>query len=274
MTQLIIFTDLDGTLLDHATYSYDKALTALEAVRLHCIPLIICSSKTKTEIEHYRRRLGNTDPFISENGGGIFLPKGYFGSKELASALPTEPGDNYDLIRLGARYPDIRRAFEELRNEGFPIRGFGDMTTEEVSAVTSLNSDEAAMAKARDFDEPFLFSGDDESTERLHAAIRSKGFTVTQGQFYHMLGESDKGKAVSILKGFFERRFGKVYAVALGDSPNDLSMLEAVDYPVAVQKPDGRCDPRLMLPSLVKADGIGPVGWNSTVLSLIRDFAG
>ncbi len=274
MTRLIIFTDLDGTLLDHATYSYDKALPALETVRLHRIPLIICSSKTKTEIELYRRRIGNTDPFVSENGGGIFLPKGYFGSNELPSGLLVETGDDYALIRLGARYSDIRRAVEELRNDGFPIRGFGDMTTEEVSAVTNLNPNEAAMAKVRDFDEPFLFTGDDESTARLHAAIRNKGFTVTQGRFHHILGESDKGRAVSIVKGLFERRFGKVYAVALGDSPNDLPMLEAADYPVAVQKPDGRCDPRLTVPSLVKADGIGPAGWNSAILSLIQNFSG
>ncbi len=78
MKKLIIFTDLDGTLLDYSTYSFEAAIPALQLLKEKNIPLIICSSKTGKEIEHYRKKLGNTHPFISENGGGIFIPKGYF----------------------------------------------------------------------------------------------------------------------------------------------------------------------------------------------------
>jgi mannosyl-3-phosphoglycerate phosphatase len=79
MKKPIIFTDLDGTLLDYSTYSFEKALPALQLLKEKDIPLIICSSKTKKEIEYYRKKLDNHHSFISENGGGIFIPKGYFG---------------------------------------------------------------------------------------------------------------------------------------------------------------------------------------------------
>ena len=78
MKKLIIFTDLDGTLLDHKTYSFENAFEALQAIKEKNIPLIICSSKTRSEIEYYREKLSNNHPFVSENGGGIFLPEGYF----------------------------------------------------------------------------------------------------------------------------------------------------------------------------------------------------
>ena len=86
---LVIFTDLDGTLLD-AAYSFLPAAPALEAVRRTSVPLVICSSKTRREIESYRIRLGNHDPFIAENGGAVYVPEGYFpaaGSAETAGRL-------------------------------------------------------------------------------------------------------------------------------------------------------------------------------------------
>jgi HAD superfamily hydrolase (TIGR01484 family) len=75
--QLIIFTDLDGTLLD-SDYSFRKALPALKMIKAEAVPLVLCSSKTKMEIEQIRKKMTNSYPFISENGGGIYVPKGYF----------------------------------------------------------------------------------------------------------------------------------------------------------------------------------------------------
>jgi mannosyl-3-phosphoglycerate phosphatase len=81
MNKVIIFTDLDGTLLDYDTYSFEKALPALQLLRERDIPLIISSSKTAKEVVFYREQLENDHPFISENGGGIFIPKDYFKSE-------------------------------------------------------------------------------------------------------------------------------------------------------------------------------------------------
>ena len=75
---LVVFSDLDGTLLDHDTYSFDAARPALERLRVDGVPLILCTSKTRAEIAPLRRALGNTHPFISENGGAVFIPAGYF----------------------------------------------------------------------------------------------------------------------------------------------------------------------------------------------------
>src|SRR5512143_2726927 len=78
MTTTVIFTDLDGTLLHPKTYSFTEALPALELIRERGIHLVLCSSKTRAEIEVYRKRLHNEAPFIVENGGAIFVPVGYF----------------------------------------------------------------------------------------------------------------------------------------------------------------------------------------------------
>lgn len=268
MKKIIIFTDLDGTLLDHSGYSFEAALPALGLVKERDIPLVICSSKTRREIEHYRNKLHNTHPFISENGGGIFIPEDYFQLRIQYPGNILEAEAGFMTIRLGAKYSDLRKALQELRADGFAVKGFGDMTPEEVSAATGLSRDEAEMAKDRDFDEPFVVTGPVDE-KHLIAAIKDKGFNCTQGQFYHILGNSDKGRAVSILTDLYRKQSGDTVTIAIGDSPNDIPMLEMADHPVIVRKYDGEYDSRINVRGMVKADGIGPTGWNRTVTELL-----
>lgn len=267
MKKVIIFTDLDGTLLDAHNYSFKKALPTLRLLREEGIPLVICSSKTRVEIEEYRRRLKNRHPFISENGGGIFIPRNYFKIKELESEVDEEGG--YLVVRLGKPYHELRRAVAELRLEGFDIKGFGDMSVKEISALTGLRLSEARLAKKRDFDEPFIFKGSAAKLKTLRARIKLMGLNITQGEFFHLMGSADKGGAVEILKGLYIREFGDIATAAIGENLNDLEMLERVDYPIIVKKPDGRHDRRIRLENLIKADGVGPEGWNKAVKELL-----
>ena len=47
----IIFTDLDGTFLNHDNYSFQESQEALEKIEQQRIPLIFTTSKTKIEVE-------------------------------------------------------------------------------------------------------------------------------------------------------------------------------------------------------------------------------
>lgn len=272
MKRPVLFTDLDGTLLDARTYSFDAALPALRLLGRLDIPLVICSSKTRVEIEYYRGKLGNRDPFSPENGGAVFIPRGYFPD----DAQVPVPGDEaeeygYRVIRLGASYRDLRRALMELREEGFDVRGFGDMYPEEIASATGLPIKEAVMAGMREFDEPFFLTGGEDGREKLVTAVKEKGFTITKGLFYHILGASDKGRAVSILIEMYRKHCGDILAIALGDSPNDLSMLRSVERPVIVEKHGGGYDPRLAAENFEQAEGAGPEGWNLAVIKLLKE---
>ncbi len=76
--QRLIFTDLDGTLLDHDNYSYEPAANLLEKLNNIGIPVIPTTSKTRSEVLPLRRAINNEHPFITENGAGIYIPKDYF----------------------------------------------------------------------------------------------------------------------------------------------------------------------------------------------------
>jgi len=264
MAQLVIFTDLDGTVLDADTYSFEKALSALQLVRERNIPLIFVSSKTRAELEVWRRRLDNRHPFISENGGGIFIPQGYF-------PFPVEgvPRNGYQLISLGMSYEIIRKRFINLRQKlGLAVRGFGDMTDREVAELTGLSPADAVLAKERDFCEPFLFK--ENPDERFMQEIEREGLRWTQGRFFHIMGDHHKGRAVEILTRLYTQHYKAVTTIGVGDSLNDLPFLLTVDHPVLVKKKNGKYDERINLPGILRANGAGPEGWNEAVMKLLE----
>lgn len=266
---LIVYTDLDGTLLDHETYSFHPAKDALELLEEKGIPLVICTSKTRAEIEFVRKLLGNSEPFISENGGGVFIPEGYF-----------NPGFGYDrvvkhyeVIELGTRSEVLVDTLKEISLEtGTRIKGFSDMSASELSDLTGLDEHTARLSQIRDYSEPFLIYGDEKETETVIEKINLKGYRYTRGgRFHHILGENDKGKAVRILTDIYKKELGVVKTLGLGDSLNDLPMLKEVDIPILVQKPGGGYDSAVSVDNIIYADAPGPYGWNSEILKLFMN---
>ncbi|HEY0664480.1 MAG TPA: DUF4147 domain-containing protein [Gallionella sp.] len=263
MSKTIIITDLDGTLLDAARYSFEPALPALKLVRASGIPLILCSSKTRAEMEVVRTQLGNDHPFIVENGGGLFIPQGYFTDTPGAADC-----GGYRLVAFGTPYAEIRRGFIALRDAlGARVRGFGDMTADEVSALTGLGLEDARRAQQRDFDEPFVF--DSVPDAGFLRGIAQAGLNWTEGRLFHLMGSHDKGRAVSLLKSLYVKHCGATLSIGLGDSLNDLPLLQAVDRPVLVRRDDGGRDARIAVPCLIETQRPGPAGWNEVVLRLL-----
>ena len=74
----LVVSDLDGTLLHQETYSFDEALPGIASLKERQIPVILVSSKTRAEIEPIREALGLEDPFVVENGGAAYIPRGAF----------------------------------------------------------------------------------------------------------------------------------------------------------------------------------------------------
>ncbi len=269
--RILILTDLDGSLLDTTTYSYEAATNALSAIQTMGAVLILVSSKTRSEMEPLRLRLDNHHPFIVENGGALFIPKGSF-SFPLEQAAPS--GD-YEVVEIGIPYARLRTALKEISQElGCRLQGFGDLSLEEVSQLTGLSPADTLLATRREYDEPFVVEGNGVAWNRLLAAAEARRLRCTRGgRFYHLTGGNDKGIASRWLIAWYTRRAQQegdtLITIGIGDSLNDLPMLAAVDYPILVRKPDGSYDPDVQLPHLTRAEGVGPVGWNRSLMDLL-----
>jgi mannosyl-3-phosphoglycerate phosphatase len=266
---IAVFTDLDGSLLDHDTYSFENARPALERIRNQGIPLVFTSSKTRPEIEMLQTAMGIREPFIVENGAAVFFPEGYR-SWRVRGGIPQPP---YRVIRLGAIYRDIRRFVLAVR-PAFDIRGFGDLTAEDIERLSGLSPVQAALAKRREFTEPFLM-GDDSRLSDLRSVAEANGFSITRGgRFYHLMGAGqDKGVAVRRAAAVIVGNAGpRLRTIGLGDSANDIAMLQSVDIPVLIPHPDGSYED-LELTGLKKARHPGSRGWNDMLLELLGALA-
>jgi len=264
--QLIVFSDLDGTLLDATNYSYEPALPAIKVLQENDIPLVFCTSKTRAEIEPLRKKLDNIHPFIVENGGAIYIPHGYFSGQ---GNFDREDED-YLIIELGTPYAQIRKALERMQLEtGERIRGFGDLTDKEVALFCDFSEEDARRAKQREYDEPFFLEDKNHLPEIAKLADQENLQITEGGRFFHLMGRNDKGRAVRKLREFYDREGGPNTAIGIGDSLNDLPLLESVDYPILVQKPGGQYNRLNSLRNLSQAPGIGPSGWREAVIEIL-----
>jgi len=263
--RIVIFTDLDGTLLDYYTYSCKVVVPLVARLRRAGVAIVFCSSKTRAEQEVYRQRLGLDSPFIVEDGGAIFVEKGYF-------SFPYEYHrviNNYQVIELGMPYREIRRILKEVREKSnLAFQGFGDMDASQVASLTGLDLASARLARKREYEETLNLTGSEQEIRLILGRIEEAGLSWSKGsRFYSVTGGNNKGIATRILIGLFNRKLGKIKTIGIGDSPNDEPMLAEVDIPVLVKKPDSYWE-QVEIPDLYRVEGLGPEGWVKAIENL------
>ncbi|MEQ8899428.1 MAG: HAD hydrolase family protein [Roseovarius sp.] len=250
---ILIFSDLDGTLLGHDDYSWAPAKPALDALKARGCGVVLASSKTAAEIAPLRAEMGLGDwPAIVENGSGLL-----------------KPGDATGSDTDETPYRDLRARLATLP-PGF--RGFGDMGEAEVAEITGLPAPAAALARERRFSEPGLWTGTDAGLERFLQAAAAAGLSARRGGRFLTLsfGGTKAGRMDEIIDTYRPR-----HTVALGDAPNDTEMLQRADRGVII-----RNDAAPPLPPLAgEADGRisrtteqGPAGWCHAVLALVQEL--
>ena len=249
---LMVFTDLDGTLIDHHTYDWTPAAPAITALKALGAGIVLASSKTAVEMDVLRRELGlQAWPAIVENGAGVLAPHG----------APGMDTTQYTTLR-GAldTVPDrLRRRFV----------GFADMSIEDVMHATGLARDAAALAKQRSHSEPGMWQGSAPEQDAFLAHLATHGISAQQGgRFLTLSHGATKADQMHVLCA----QYRPSITIALGDAPNDIQMIEASDYGVVIANPD-----RPSLPALngeeqgwiLRTTDAGPVGWNSAILNMI-----
>ncbi len=260
--KLLIFTDLDGTLLNSDDYRYDAALPILAELQARDIPVMPVTSKTRQEVETLRQAIGLHDPFIVENGSGIFLPQ-------------RDRWASYHLECLGCTYAAARQGLKSISQVlKQKLSGFGDLTHSEIEQLTGLSPEDVKQAKAREFSEPFVTPANI-AADTLTSVAESLGFQVVVGdRFSHLIGQhAGKGRAVRWLVQYFRgiNPDETLMTVGLGNSPNDLPLLEAVDKAIVIPGKNGP-HPGLNGRGWQVASSSGSQGWATAIAAICQPF--
>ena len=267
----LIFTDMDGTLLDHHNYSYEAALPVLRKLRASLTPVIPNTSKTFSELQYLREEINLDGPFIVENGAAVYMPMDTF---------PLQPDGTVQSDHFWVKEFTVPRSeWLELLTElagDYPdqFTHFAKMTTQDIVAATGLTPVQAERAASRGYGEPVLWLGSDDAKQRFIDAVSEAGATpLMGGRFLHVSGATDKGHAMRWLVSEYIHQYpGQQFkSIALGDGQNDAAMLEAADYAVRITSP---VNP---LPELTKTENVitstldGPAGWAECIEVLITN---
>ncbi len=259
MNNWLIFTDLDGTLLDHDDYRFSEAQPALEKIRRLRIPLIINSSKTYAEIDSIRKKLHSHDAFVVENGAAVFCPAGLFPGYE-------QP---WNQVILGKSLNEILPLIRRLREQhGFVFSGFSDYSVEEVMRETGLAESQAAQAKQRLATEPLKWRDSEQKRELFARLLRQNGLQLIRGgRFWHVMGQNDKAHAMAwLLNKYQQLQSEKIRTIALGDSQNDRKMLEQADYAGVIRKADdGYLQLNKTSDRVIVSKHPAPLGWQEVM---------
>lgn len=278
---MLVSTDLDGTLLDHHTYSWREAKPAMRALSARQIPLILNSSKNAAEMMHLQDGMGIRQPLIVENGSALYIPCDMVSTNNVNaledSALKKhgfEKIENYFVKVFGSKRSDILQYAHALREaSGYKFTGFADYSVEEIARVTGLDHESAGLASQKLYSEPFVWEDTEEALAQFMQALKAQGIDVLKGgRFYHLQGMTDKAKPLQWLKQHSQPLFPNMKnsprLVCLGDNNNDVAMLNASDIAVCVKSP-ANAFPPVENDNLMLTEQLGPKGWNTAVLKIL-----
>jgi mannosyl-3-phosphoglycerate phosphatase len=261
--RLVVFSDLDGTLLDHDTYEWQIAAPAIDELKRRGYPIVLVSSKTLAEIEGYRDAMRLAGPVVAENGAVISVPGGYFRD----APIPGTPAPDRE---------ELQKIFEEIRaGAGYDCQGFYELGAAGIAAATGLSRPEAARANERVASEPILWRDSPDRIAGFASAAERRGLRCIQGgRFLHLMGQTDKADAVGLLLDAYHRKWpqAELTSVALGDGPNDLDMLRAADVAVVIRGKHSHAMPLDGHARVVSPDHRGPAGWLSAIEDMLAEI--
>jgi len=231
---ILVFCEVDETVLDPHTYSVDAVgRRALERIARDRIPIVLCSSKTRAELEVIQQELGISHPFICESGAAVFVPQGYFGF----TVPEARDAAGYKMVEFGKPYAEVVATLHRAAGRlGIEVLGFSDMSVEDVAADCHLPLLQARLAKLREYSEPFRVVGAKPgATTRLFKALRGAGLECTsRGRYYHA-GAIRRDIGAQLLGRLYRCAFGELLVVAFGDHGSAVPLLRQADVPLIVQ---------------------------------------
>tara|TARA_Y100001978_G_C23623765_1_gene399810 strand:- start:172 stop:966 length:795 start_codon:yes stop_codon:yes gene_type:complete len=256
-SQFWIVTDVDGTLMDHS-YDLTPAKETIKWLNDLKIPVILCTSKTAAEVEIIRKDLNLKDPYIVENGAAIYGEN--------------NNGEKWEII-LGDKYELLNQILKNLSKEvEYPLKPLNNLSDQEIFELTGLSGESLVLMKDRHWSMPFLNPPDNIEKKLLTICKKYKVNIFRGNRMSHLLSKnSNKGKAIKKLIQFSKNY--KVKIIGLGDSPNDLPLLENTDYKIIISGLNG---PNQSLLNQVNfndyiiSDKPNGFGWQKEVTKLVK----
>ncbi len=257
---IVIFTDLDGSLLHRDTFQFDSIKDYIKSLVNKGVIIIPNSSKTEKEIEKFIEELGVNLPYISENGSSIH------GLNLITSNFP-------DKLILSREKEEILKIFEnkvpeKLKEKCFQI---SKMSKKEKENILGQKDEKLKDALNRKYTLPFLFKGDKNEKNRLLKILNSNSLTFQEGgRVSNLCDNINKVKSMNRVIKILKKTEDKIKTIAVGDNFNDLEMLRNCDIPCLVFNDQFKLD-QININNLIFSNKPSPEGWADVIkMALVK----
>lgn len=267
-SDVVIFTDMDGSLLDHYDYNHQAADLLLKQLEANNTPVIPNTSKTFAELLNIRKSLNNQHPFIVENGAAVFIPVGYFTQQP---ADTRQEGEFWlkEFVESREYWQSLLADLPDKFNGCYT--SFSQSSIDDIMAMTGLNRESASCSSQRAYGEPLAWVGSEEDKLEFISLLNKRGATILQGgRFMHISGPCDKGQALEwLLEQYQHNAQKRLTSIAIGDSQNDIKMLEQADIALLIRSPVHQLPTLKRNNNMYISDSTGPEGWNEGVNTIL-----
>ena len=226
LSNILLFTDLDGTLLNKKTFEFKAALNLIKNCISKGINIIPNSSKTDLELDEICENLEIPKVYISENGSFIY------GLNYLSKKLNEKVYLSRDKAVIFKNFSDninvkLQKKCLILENE----------TLKNQIEVLGLPQNKISKAMNRKFSMPFIFLGNKDEEIELKKNVKKNGLNIQFGGRVLSLGDKvSKGNAMMRFISLLSNETKKNYvSICVGDNENDFDMLDKCDYPCLVK---------------------------------------
>ena len=254
MQKILIFTDLDGSLLHRDTFKFDQIKDYILSLVNRGIIIIPNSSKTQKEIENFNEELGVKLPYISENGSaiqGLNLINPNFPSRIILSR------EKEDLIKI---FND--KVPEKLKDKCIQI---SKLNRNEQEKIFGQKDDNLKNVLNRKYTLPFLFKGDKNEKNQLSKILSSSSLTLQEGgRVVNLCDNINKVKSMNKVIKILKKTEDKIKSIAVGDNYNDLEMLKSCDVPCLVFNDKFKLD-HINIDNLIFSNMPSPEGWADVI---------
>ena len=261
---IVVYSDVDRVLLEPHKPPFSTAAAALKDLAPDDMALVLCSGKTRAELEFIQQKLDINHPFICENGGAVLIPDDYF-PFDVANTRSL-PG--YQAVEFGRAYADVveilHRTADDLRIQ---VVGFSDMSIEEVARECRLPMLQARLAKLREYEEPFrLLTPSAAAWSRLCRGLQSASLRCTRAQGFDRVGAPvDRSVGVNLLNSLYRRAVAAVTTIGVTHTMHEDNLLPLVDYPIMVADDDA-------VAAVGVRGGIDAIDWAEAIVGTVQEI--
>jgi mannosyl-3-phosphoglycerate phosphatase len=266
--RIVLFTDPD-TLREDGHHDWTATREVVRELEDRGIAIVLWGNETRSEMELIQSDLNLQHPFISENGGGLFVRHGYF----LNRPAMGRHIQSYDVVDFGRPYHEVAEGLHEVaRRHECKASGFSVMSIEDVARECGLSLAQARLAKLREYDEPFRVADSEPATySRICSALRRLGYRCfIHERFHHATGVADRTRSIRTLTSVYRQAYdGHALTIGVAKAPSETCLLQAVDIPLVVRSRDVNAARLAQKVPTARFIDAGPRGWSEAILETL-----